>query len=340
MRTILLAGGAGYIGSHTACELLDIGYNVIIVDNFSNSKREVIKRIEELSQKKVKLYEIDTRDQEFEKVFEENDIDCVIDFAAYKSVGDSVSKPISYYDNNLMSLLSILRLTQKYGVNRFVFSSSATVYGDVAVDKLPVKEDLPRTYTNPYGNTKKIGEEIIEDLAYSDPSFNAIILRYFNPIGAHKSGRIGEEAVGIPANIMPYLTKVAVGELPHLNVFGDDYDTPDGTGVRDYIHVVDLAKGHAMAVKRLLENNTGVEYYNLGTGRGYSVLELISAFSKACGKDIPYVVTSRRDGDAAVSYADASRAYEVLGWKAEKGIEEMCEDSWRWQKNNPKGYEE
>lgn len=338
MSTILLAGGAGYIGSHTAVELLDRDHDVVIADNFSNSNKEVILRIEELTGKSVKLYEVDTRSPEMEDVFKENNIDCVIDFAAYKSVGDSVNKPLDYYDNNLMSLISILRLTQKYGVNKLVFSSSATVYGDVEESRLPVSEENNRTYANPYGNTKKIGEEIIEDLVKSDPKFSAIILRYFNPIGAHKSGRIGEESNGIPANIMPYITKVAVGELPYLNVFGDDYDTLDGTGVRDYIHVVDLAIGHIMAVERLLDKKSGVEYFNLGTGKGYSVLELIEAFSKACGKKIEYRVAPRRAGDVAVSFADVSKAKEVLGWSAKYGIDDMCEDSWRWQKNNPKGY--
>ncbi|WP_101773059.1 UDP-glucose 4-epimerase GalE [Peptostreptococcus faecalis] len=339
MYNILLAGGAGYIGSHTAVELIKNGYNVIIVDNFSNSYPTSIKRIEQITSVSPVFYELDTRDDDFEKVFKENKIDAVIDFAAYKSVGDSVKKPLEYYDNNLFSLLNTLKLMKKYNVNNFVFSSTASVYGNVEEKNLPVKEDHIRKTTNPYGNTKIMGEHIIEDLYNSDKKFNSIILRYFNPIGAHKSGLIGEESTDIPANIMPYLTKVAIGELPYLNVYGNDYDTVDGTGVRDYIHVVDLAKGHLKAIDRLLNNKVGVEYFNLGTGRGYSVMELIESFSKACGKSIPYKITDRRAGDAAVSYADVSKANTILNWYAEHSIVEMCSDSWRWQEMNPKGYE-
>lgn len=338
MSTILLAGGAGYIGSHTAVELLSSGHEVIIVDNYSNSYPVVIDRIEEITSKRPKVYVLDTRSKEFEKVFIENKIDAVVDYAAYKAVGDSVKNPLKYYDNNLFSLLNTLNLMKKYGVNNFVFSSSATVYGSVPEEDLPVDEDYGRTTTNPYGNTKLMGEEILEDLVYSDKDFNTIVLRYFNPIGAHKSGLIGEESTEIPANIMPYLTKVAIGELPYLRVFGNDYDTVDGTGVRDYIHVVDLAKGHVKALERLLNNHVGIEYYNLGTGRGYSVMELIETFSKACGKEIPYKIVERRDGDAAASYADSSRAEKVLGWKAENTLEDMCKDSWKWQSENPHGY--
>ncbi len=338
MKNILLAGGAGYIGSHTAVELLNSGYNVIIVDNFSNSFHTVIDRIEKITSKRPKVYEMDTRSSEFERVFLENKIDAVVDFAAYKSVGDSVKEPLKYYDNNLLSLLNTLKLMRKHKINNFVFSSSATVYGNVPKDKLPVDENYNRTTTNPYGNTKFMGEAIIEDLYYSDNRFNTVILRYFNPIGAHKSGLIGEESTDIPANIMPYLTKVAIGELPHLNVFGDDYDTVDGTGVRDYIHVVDLAKGHIKAIERLLESESRIEYFNLGTGRGYSVLELIENFSKACGKEIPYKITKRRDGDADISYANVERAKKILNWSAQYSILDMCEDSWRWQSMNPNGY--
>lgn len=338
MKNILLAGGTGYIGSHTAVELLNNGYDVILVDNFSNSHPVVIERIEEITSKKVKFYELDTRSPEFEIVFKENKIDAVVDFAAYKSVGDSVKEPLDYYDNNLFSLINTLKLMKKYGVNNFVFSSSATVYGDVKEDMLPAKEDYDRTATNPYGNTKLMGEDIIRDLHIADNDFNAIVLRYFNPIGAHESGLIGEESVGIPANIMPFLTKVAIGELPELKVFGNDYNTPDGTGVRDYLHVVDLAIGHVKAIERLIENSVGMEYYNLGTGRGYSVLELINAFSKAVGESIPYSIVDRRPGDVASSYADVAEANSKLNWKATHTIDDMCRDSWNWQVKNPKGY--
>ena len=338
MDTILLAGGAGYIGSHTAVELLNSGYNVIIVDNYSNSYPVVIDRIEKITSKRPTVYETDTRSKDFEKVFKENKIDAVIDFAAYKSVGDSVKEPLKYYDNNILSLLNTLNLMKKYKVNNFVFSSSATVYGSVPEENLPVDEKYGRTTTNPYGNTKLMGEEILEDLSHSDKEFNTIILRYFNPIGAHMSGLIGEESTEVPANIMPYLTKVAIGELPYLRVFGNDYETSDGTGVRDYIHVVDLARGHVKALERLLTQGTGLEYYNLGTGRGYSVMELINAFSGVCGKEIPYKVIERREGDAASSYADSSRAKKMLGWEAIYTLKDMCEDSWKWQRMNPKGY--
>ncbi|MBC2575924.1 UDP-glucose 4-epimerase GalE [Peptostreptococcus canis] len=338
MGSILLAGGAGYIGSHTAVELLENGYDIIIADNFSNSYPIVIERIEKITSKKVRFYEVDTRSEEFEKIFIDNTIDVVVDFAAYKAVGDSVKQPLKYYDNNLFSLINTLKLMRKYNINNFVFSSSATVYGDVPKEKLPVDERNERTSTNPYGSTKLMGEMIIEDICHSDDKFNSIILRYFNPIGAHKSGLIGEETVGIPANIMPYLTKVAIGELPNINVFGNDYDTIDGTGVRDYIHVVDLARGHVKAIERLLKENTSVEHYNLGTGNGYSVMELISAFSKACGKEIPFKVVERRNGDSASSFADANKAKQILGWNAIYDIDDMCKDSWNWQVNNPKGY--
>ncbi|MDY4560825.1 MAG: UDP-glucose 4-epimerase GalE [Peptostreptococcus porci] len=340
MSSILLAGGAGYIGSHTAVELLLRDKDVIIVDNFSNSNPNVIERIERLASKRVKFYELDTRTSEFEIVFKENEIDVVVDFAAYKAVGDSVKEPLSYYENNLCSLINTLKLMKKYNVNKFVFSSSATVYGDVKVDMLPAREDYTRSATNPYGNTKLIGEDIIRDLGKADGNFNSIVLRYFNPIGAHQSGLLGEQTNGVPANIMPYLTKVAIGELPFLNIFGDDYDTEDGTGVRDYIHVVDLAIGHVKAIERLLKVNNGVEFFNLGTGKGYSVMELVRAFSRASQMEIPYKIVERRDGDVAMSYADPSKAKEVLNWEAGLGIDEMCRDSWNWQSKNPNGYDD
>nr|WP_314277800.1 UDP-glucose 4-epimerase GalE [uncultured Peptostreptococcus sp.] len=338
MKNILLAGGAGYIGSHTAIELLNSGYGVIIVDNLSNSKKMVIDRIEKISSKKVKFYEFDTRSKDLERVFKENRVDLVVDFAAYKSVGDSVANPLKYYDNNLSSQINMMTIMSKYGVNKFVFSSSATVYGDVRIEDLPAKENYPLSAKNPYGTTKLMGEKIIEDTCKSNKDLNSIILRYFNPIGAHESGLIGEDCKGVPANIMPYLTKVAIGELSHLNVFGNDYRTKDGTGVRDYIHVVDLAKGHLKAIEKLLDTNVGLEYYNLGTGNGYSVFELIDSFSRACGIEIPYVICKRREGDIDMSFADPSKAKKELGWVAEYGIDRMCVDSWRWQKNNPRGY--
>ena len=340
MKNILLAGGAGYIGSHTAVELLKSGYGVVIVDNLSNSYKTVIDRIESLSLKRVKFYELDTRSSDLEIVFQENNIDVVVDFAAYRAVGDSVANPLKYYDNNLLSLINMMTIMSKYDVQNFVFSSSATVYGDLEIEDLPAREDYKLSTTNPYGTTKLMGEQIIKDAWKANRKLNAIILRYFNPIGAHESGMIGEDCGGIPANIMPYLTKVAIGELPHINVFGNDYRTKDGTGVRDYIHVVDLARGHVKAIEKLLDDKIGLEYYNLGTGHGYSVMELIESFSKACGKVIPYKIGPRRDGDIDMSYADSSKAERELGWKAEFDIDRMCQDSWRWQKNNPRGYEE
>ncbi|EKX95559.1 UDP-glucose 4-epimerase [Peptostreptococcus anaerobius] len=337
--SILLAGGAGYIGSHTAVELINRGYDVIIADNLSNSYELVIDRIEKISGKRPKFYKVDTRSEDLERVFKENNIDLLVDFAAYKAVGDSVKNPIKYYDNNLFSLINTLKLMDKYDVKKIVFSSSATVYGVVEEKHLPVKEDYPRTSVNPYGSTKVMGEQILEDLYNADDSYSIAILRYFNPIGAHESGLIGEESTGIPANIMPYMTKVALGELPYLNVFGDDYDTKDGTGVRDYIHVLDLASGHVNAIEKLLEGGFGLQHINLGTGKGYSVYELIEAFSKASGIDIAYKVCPRRPGDAAVSYADSTKASKVLGWTAKYDIYDMCRDSWNWQKQNPNGYE-
>lgn len=338
MSKILLVGGAGYIGSHTAVELLEGGDEVIIVDNFSNSKREVIDRIEKITNKRPLLYEVDTRDGDFEKVFIENKIDAVVDFAAYKAVGDSVKNPLDYYNNNMMSLINTLQYMKKYGINNFVFSSSATVYGNAKKEDLPVDEAFPRSTQNPYGSTKMMGEMILDDVYTSDSKFNCIVLRYFNPVGAHESGLIGEESGSIPANLMPYITKVAIGELPYLNIFGDDYDTVDGTGVRDYIHVVDLAIGHVKAIKRLLDNNVGVEYFNLGTGRGYSVMEMVKMFSKVSGREVKYKIVGKRPGDIGSLYADCKKAENVLGWKSRYDLEKMCEDSWRWQSMNPNGY--
>lgn len=334
--SVLVTGGAGYIGSHTTIELIEAGHEVIIVDDFSNSNPVVIERIEELSGKKVKFYEIDITDKEkLEAVFKENKIDSVIHFAAYKAVGESVEKPLEYYINNLTSTLVVLDLMRKYGVKKFVFSSSATVYGDPV--KNPILEDFDLSVTNPYGRTKLMIEDMLRDICKADKSLDVAILRYFNPVGAHKSGRIGEEPNGIPNNLMPYITKVAIGSLKELNVFGDDYPTHDGTGVRDYIHVVDLARGHVKALDKLSEN-PGLVTYNLGTGNGYSVLDLVKAFSKASNREIPYKIVERRAGDIAMCYADPSKAEKELGWKAEYGIDDMCQDSWRWQSQNPNGY--
>ena len=333
---VLVTGGMGYIGSHTSIELLNAGKEVIIIDNLCNSNAIVKEKIEEITGKKVKFYNIDLTDKEsVEKVFKENEIESVIDFAALKAVGESVEKPLEYYMNNIISFLLLLDIMKRHDVKNLVFSSSATVYGDAKT--MPILEDFPLSATNPYGRTKLMAEDILRDIAASDPSWNIAILRYFNPIGAHKSGLIGEDPNGIPNNIMPYITKVAVGELKELSVFGNDYDTIDGTGVRDYIHVVDIAIGHIRALEKL-ETNSGLVTYNLGTGNGFSVLQLVNAFAKASGKEIPYKIVGRRPGDVAQCYADPSKANKELNWKAEKTLDEMCEDSWRWQKNNPKGY--
>jgi len=336
--SILVTGGAGYIGSHTCVELLNEGYEIIIVDNFSNSKPEVLKRIKELTNRDFKFYEINLLDRDaLEKVFTSNDIEAVIHFAGLKSVGESVQIPLKYYHNNITGTLVLCELMEKYNVKRIVFSSSATVYGMNNVS--PLTEELPLSTTNPYGSTKLMIEGILQDVYVSDKNWSIALLRYFNPIGAHKSGRIGEDPNGIPNNLMPYITQVAVGKREKLSVFGADYDTHDGTGVRDYIHVVDLAKGHSKALQKILETD-GVKIYNLGTGIGYSVLDLVKAFEKATGKTIPYVITERRPGDIATCYADPAKALKELNWKAEKGIEEMCRDSWRWQENNKNGYED
>lgn len=333
---VLVTGGVGYIGSHTSIELLENGYEVVIVDNLCNSDKIVLDRIKEIAGKNPKFYEIDITDKEkLDVVFKENKIDSVIHFAALKAVGESVQMPLEYYSNNLINTLVLLDLMKKYDVKKFVFSSSATVYGNPKT--CPILEDFPLSVTNPYGRTKLMVEDILRDICYADNTMDVAILRYFNPIGAHKSGKIGEEPNGIPNNIMPYITKVAVGQLPNVNVFGDDYDTIDGTGVRDYIHVLDLANGHVKALEKL-EENPGLVTYNLGTGNGYSVLQLIEAVKKASGKDIPYKVTARREGDIATCYANPSKAEKELGWKAKYELDEMCEDSWRWQINNPNGY--
>ena len=333
---VLVTGGLGYIGSHTAVELLNMGREVVVIDNLYNSKIVVKDRIEEITGKKIKYYNIDLLDREkVEEVFKENNIDSVINFAGYKAVGESSEIPLEYYDNNLTGALVVLKTMKKYNVRNFIFSSSATVYGSSKI--MPLKEDFPLSVTNPYGRTKLITEDILRDLYKSDNSWNIGILRYFNPVGAHESGLIGEDPNGIPNNLMPYITKVAIGELAKVNVFGNDYDTVDGTGVRDYIHVVDLAKGHIKTLEAL-EKNPGLVTYNLGTGNGYSVLQLIEAFSKASGVEIPYEIVGRRQGDVAECYSDPSKANKELNWKAEKGIDDMCKDSWRWQSKNPKGY--
>lgn len=335
--SILVTGGSGYIGSHTVIELLKNNKDIIIVDNFSNSNPIVLDRIKDITGKYFKFYEVDTtNNDELEVVFKENKIDSVIHFAAYKAVGESVEKPLEYYSNNIINTLTVLNLMKKYNVKNFVFSSSATVYGDPHT--CPITEDFPLSTINPYGATKLMIEDILRDIAKADSSFNIAILRYFNPVGAHKSGIIGEEPNGIPNNLMPYITKVAVGKLKELSVFGDDYNTHDGTGVRDYIHVVDLAKGHIKALDKL-KTNCGLVTYNLGTGNGYSVLDMVKAFSKASKREIPYKIVDRRPGDVAMCYADPTKANNELGWKAEFGIDRMCEDSWRWQSNNPNGYE-
>lgn len=327
---ILVTGGTGYIGSHTAVELLDAGYDVVIIDNLSNSKKEVKDYIEKITNKKVLFYEADVKDKDvLRKIFTEHKIDAIIHFAGYKAVGESVEKPLMYYRNNIDSTLSLLEVASEFNVKKIVFSSSATVYGKPKT--LPIKEDFPLSTTNPYGTTKLIIEGILRDLYKSDNDWSIAILRYFNPIGAHKSGLIGENPNGIPNNLMPYIIKVATGELPSLGVFGNDYDTHDGTGVRDYIHVTDLAKGHVKAIEKVV-NEKGCDAYNLGTGKGYSVLDLVNTFKKVNNVDVPYEIKQRRKGDIDACYADPSYAYEKLGWKAEKDIEEMCRDAYNFVK--------
>ena len=337
--SILVTGGAGYIGSHTCIELLTQGYEVVIVDNLYNSCEEAVRRIEELSGKKVSFYKADLLDKEaVEEIFEKESIEYVIHFSGLKAVGESVQKPLEYFHNNLTGTLILCDVMRHHGVKSIVFSSSATVYGNPA--SVPIYEDFPLSVTNPYGRTKLMIEEILQDVVVSDPEWKVILLRYFNPVGAHKSGRIGENPRGIPNNLTPYITQVAVGKLDHVNVFGNDYDTPDGTGVRDYIHVVDLALGHVKAIEKINAMDGGVKIYNLGTGIGYSVLEVIEAFRKATGKEIPYVIGPRRAGDIATCYAATDKAEKELGWKAQRGLDEMCEDAWRWQSMNPDGYPE
>ena len=338
MSTVLVTGGAGFIGSHTSVELLNAGYDIIILDNFVNSKPESLKRIKELTGKDFKFYQADIRDEEaMTKVFAENKIDAVIHFAGLKSVPQSVKEPLNYYDNNIAGTVCLCRVMDKAGCKKLVFSSSATVYG--SKNPSPLREDMPTGgTTNPYGTTKYFIEQILQDLCISDSEWGVSILRYFNPIGAHKSGRIGEDPNGIPGNLMPYITQVAIGKLECLNVCGEDYPTPDGTGVRDYIHVVDLALGHIKALDRLLKVK-GCEVYNLGTGKGYSVLDVVKAFEKASGIKINYRIAPRRAGDVACCYADATKAKEVLGWQAQYDIDDMCADSWRWQSQNPNGLE-
>lgn len=335
--TILVTGGAGYIGSHTCVELLDAGYEVIVVDNLSNSSAKALKRVEEITGKSIKFYEKDILDREaLTAIFDDNAIDAVIHFAGLKAVGESVRKPIEYYYNNIGGTLVLTDVMRNHGCKNIIFSSSATVYGDPA--EIPITENCPKgTCTNPYGWTKSMLEQVLTDIHTSDPEWNVVLLRYFNPIGAHKSGKIGEDPKGIPNNLLPYVAQVAIGKLECLGVFGDDYDTPDGTGVRDYIHVVDLAVGHVKALSKLAPG-TGVSIYNLGTGNGYSVLQVVHAFEKACGHAIKYQIKPRRAGDIAMCYCVPDKAKEELGWEAQYGIEEMCEDSWRWQSANPNGY--
>lgn len=334
---ILITGGAGYIGSHTVVEMLNAGYELVVVDNFSNSKPEVLNRIKELTNKDFKFYQGDILDKvALDKIFSENHIEAVVHFAGLKAVGESVSMPLKYYHNNITGTLVLCEIMGKHNVKNIVFSSSATVYGMNNIS--PLTEDMPLSTTNPYGSTKLMIENILRDLYIADNLWSIALLRYFNPIGAHKSGRIGEDPNGIPNNLMPYITQVAAGKREKLNIFGNDYDTKDGTGVRDYIHVVDLAKGHLKALETVM-NSKDVKVYNLGTGTGYSVLDIVFAFEKATGKKIAYTIIDRRPGDIATCYADPSKALEELGWKASFGIEEMCKDSWRWQQNNINGYE-
>lgn len=336
---ILVTGGAGYIGSHTVVELQNAGYDVVVLDNLSNASEKALDRVSKITGKPVKFYKADILDRDaLNDIFDKETIESCIHFAGLKAVGESVVKPWEYYENNIAGTLTLVDVMRKNNVKNIIFSSSATVYGDPA--QIPITEECPKGQcTNPYGWTKSMLEQVLTDIQKADPEWNVMLLRYFNPIGAHKSGTIGENPNGIPNNLMPYITQVAVGKLKELGVFGNDYDTPDGTGVRDYIHVVDLAKGHVKALKKIGEN-PGLAIYNLGTGKGYSVLDIVKNFEAATGVKIPYVIKPRRAGDIATCYCDASKAEKELVWKAENGIREMCEDSWRWQSNNPQGYEE
>ncbi|MGB3368819.1 MAG: UDP-glucose 4-epimerase GalE [Acidaminobacteraceae bacterium] len=335
-KKVLITGGAGYIGTHTCLELIASGYEIVVIDNFSNSKEEALKRVFDISGKKFDFYEGDVLDKEFLRdVFSKHNISSVIHFAGLKSVGESVEKPLMYYHNNVAGTIALCEVMSEFNVKKIVFSSSATVYGDPA--SVPILESFPLSTTNPYGRSKLIIEEILGDLYLSDNEWSIVILRYFNPIGAHSSTRIGEDPNGIPNNIMPYITQVAIGKRDELSVFGNDYNTHDGTGVRDYIHVVDLAHGHICALEKALSTSE-INYYNLGTGKGYSVLDLVKAFEEVSGVEIPYKVISRRSGDIAECYADTEKAFIELGWKAQKNIVDMCRDSFNWQKNNPSGY--
>lgn len=336
---ILLTGGAGYIGSHTAIELDKAGHEIVVVDNLVNSKEEALRRVEKIIGKKVPFYKADVRDHDaMDKIFKENKIDAVIHFAGLKAVGESVAKPLEYYENNMNATFVLLDVMRNNGCKNIIFSSSATVYGDPAI--IPITEECPKgKCTNPYGQTKSMLEEVMIDLQKADKEWNVVLLRYFNPIGAHKSGLIGENPNGIPNNLMPYITQTAIGIRKELGVFGNDYDTPDGTGVRDYIHVCDLAAGHVAALKAI-ERNAGLAIYNLGTGHGYSVLDVVKAFEKANGLKVPYSIKPRRPGDIATCYCNPAKAKAELGWEAQYGIEDMCRDSWNFQKNNPNGYEE
>ncbi|NLY17746.1 MAG: UDP-glucose 4-epimerase GalE [Clostridiaceae bacterium] len=334
--SVLVTGGAGYIGSHACVELLEAGFEVVVVDNLSNSKEESLNRVQEITGKSLKFYRVDLLDKEkLDDIFKKESINAVMHFAGLKAVGESVSIPYKYYHNNITGTLNLCDIMIKHGVKDLVFSSSATVYGDPA--RVPITEDFPLKATNPYGRTKLMIEEILRDLYTADNSWNIAILRYFNPIGAHPSGRIGEDPNGIPNNLVPYITQVAIGKLKELKVFGNDYNTHDGTGVRDYIHVVDLVIGHIKALEKL-QTNPGVVTYNLGTGKGYSVLDMVKAFSKVVGREIPYKIVERRPGDVAICYADPAKAKIEMGWVAKRDLDTMCEDSWRWQKNNPMGY--
>ena len=333
---LLITGGAGYIGSHTVLELLEQDHDIVVMDNLSNASLEALKRVEKITGKSVTFYEVDLRDKKgMDAIFTKEKIEGVIHFAGLKAVGESVEKPLMYYENNVSGTVNLLQVMAQHNVKNIIFSSSATVYGDP--HRVPIKEDFPLSTTNPYGASKLMIEGILKDLYHADQDWNIVILRYFNPIGAHDSGMIGEDPAGIPNNLVPYVTQVAVGKLDKLSVFGDDYNTPDGSGVRDYIHVVDLALGHVASLKKL-EKGSGLNIYNLGTGVGYSVLDVVKAFNKVVGKEIPYEIKERRPGDIAECYADADLAYQDLGWKAQFDLNRMCEDSWRWQSKNPRGY--